>query len=235
MNWYETAFRKDYLDLYYNRDDKAAKGEAEFAARALGLSEHARVLDIACGGGRHARALRDLGHDVVGIDLSAELLAGVDGIACVRGDMRALPFAASFDAATSFFTSFGYFDEDGNRAVLATAADALRPRGAYLLDFLNATLVTSRLVPESEEERGGTVYKVDRRIENGRVLKHVRIESGDGAPAVEYTESVRLYLHNDLVTMMIEAGLSPVASYGDFDGRDFTTDAPRCIVVGKKA
>ena len=28
MNWYETAFRKQYLDLYYHRDDAAAKGEA---------------------------------------------------------------------------------------------------------------------------------------------------------------------------------------------------------------
>jgi SAM-dependent methyltransferase len=152
----------------------------------------------------------------------------------VRADMRRLPFAGSFDAATSFFTSFGYFDEEGNRAVLGTAAEALRPGGAYFLDFMNATLVKTRLVPESEEERDGRTYRVRRRIENGRVLKDVHIES-NGEPAVEYTESVRLYLHNDLQAMLVEAGLSPAASYGDFDGRDFTTDAPRCIVVAKKA
>jgi SAM-dependent methyltransferase len=233
MNWYETAFRKEYLDLYYHRDDAAAKREAEFAAKALGLPEGARVLDIACGGGRHARALQELGYRVVGIDLSADLLAEAEGLPRVRADMRALPFAGSFAAATSFFTSFGYFDEEGNRAVLRTAADALRSGGAYLLDFLNATLVAARLVPESEEDRNGAHYTIRRRIENGRVLKDVRIES-DG-DAVEYTESVRLYLHNDIQAMLVAAGLSPVASYGDFDGRDFTTDAPRCIVVAKKA
>lgn len=233
MNWYETAFRREYLDLYYNRDDKAAKAEAEFAAKALGLREHSRVLDIACGGGRHARALQELGHEVVCLDLSEELLAGADGLPRVRADMRALPFDSSFDAATSFFTSFGYFDEQGNRAVLRTAAEALRDNGAYMLDFLNATLVASNLVPESEEERGGSLYKVKRRIENGRVMKDVRIEGGE--EVVEYTESVRLYLHNEIVALMIEAGLSPVGSYGAFDGRDFTTDAPRCIVVAKKA
>ncbi|MHC4938197.1 MAG: class I SAM-dependent methyltransferase [Planctomycetota bacterium] len=233
MNWYEQAFKKEYLDLYYHRDDKAAKGEAEFAVKALGLPENARILDIACGGGRHARAMQELGYDVVCLDLSEELLAGVGGLPRVRADMRALPFDTSFDAATSFFTSFGYFDEEGNRAVLRTAAEALRPNGAYLLDFLNATLVSNSLVPESEEERGGQTYRITRRIEDGRVMKNVRIEGGD--EVVEYTESVRLYLHNEIIAMMAEAGLSAVASYGDFDGRDFTTDAPRCIVVAKKA
>ena len=72
-----------------------------------------------------------------------------------------------------------------------------------------------------------------RRITNNRVEKDVRIEK-DGK-VVEYTESVRLYLHNDLASMLVEAGLSPVATYGDFDGRDFTTDAPRCIFVARKS
>ena len=73
-NWYETAFRKEYLDLYYNRSDEAAKGEAEFAAKAMGLGEGSAVLDVCCGNGRHARALEELGHHVVGMDLSRELL-----------------------------------------------------------------------------------------------------------------------------------------------------------------
>ncbi|MEM8884715.1 MAG: class I SAM-dependent methyltransferase [Planctomycetota bacterium] len=232
MNWYEEAFRKEYLDLYYHRDEKAAKGEAEFATKAMGLQPGSRVLDIACGGGRHARAMKELGFEVVGLDLSRDLLQEADGILRVRGDMRSLPFSGGFHGATSFFTSFGYFDEAGNQAVLSTAADALRSGGVYLIDYLNATLVQTRLVPESEEERGGLTYKMSRRIEDGRVKKHVRIEGGDEPQ--EYEESVALYLHNDLVALLVEAGLSPVATYGDFDGRDFTTDAPRCIVVAKK-
>ena len=45
---------------------------------------------------------------------------------------------------------------------------------------------------------------------------------------------MRLYIHNELVEMMVQAGLDPVASYGDFDGSDYTTDAPRCIVIARK-
>jgi SAM-dependent methyltransferase len=232
MNWYETAFRKQYLDLYYHRDDAAAKVEAGFAARAMGLREGARVVDVACGAGRHARALGALGLRVIGADLSRDLLAEAAGVARVRADMRALPFAGAFDGATSFFTSFGYFDDEGNRAAMASIAGALRLGGTLLLDFLNAVAVETQLVPESREERDGRKYFIRRRIEDGRVVKDVVIE--EEGLKLSYSESVRLYLHHDLVNLLKEAGLSAVASYGAFDGRDFTTDAPRCILVARK-
>ena len=232
MSWFETAFRKQYLDLYYHRDDEAAKGEAEFAVKALGLREGARVLDVACGAGRHARAMSTHGVRVVGVDLSRDLLAEAEEVVRVRGDMRALPFDGAFDAATSFFTSFGYFDDDGNRAALASIARAIRTGGTFLLDFLNAVVVETGLVPESREERDGRTYNIRRRIEGGRVLKDVTIE--EEGLKLRYSESVRLYSHHELVVLLKGCGLSAVASYGAFDGRDFTTDAPRCILVARK-
>lgn len=38
------------------------------------------VLDVACGAGRHLRWLRGLGHEVVGVDRSAEALAACEGL-----------------------------------------------------------------------------------------------------------------------------------------------------------
>jgi len=233
MSWYETAFRKQYLDLYYHRSDEAAKGEADFAMRVLGLFEGARVLDVACGAGRHARALGARGCRVVGVDLSRDLLREAADVARVRADMRRLPFAGSFDAATSFFTSFGYFDDAGNRATLASIAGAIRPAGVFLLDFMNAIAVERQLVPQSEEERNGRRYHIRRRIEAGRVVKDVQIE--EEGLTLRYSESVRLYQHHDLVGLLSGVGLNPVAAYGAFDGRDFTTDAPRCILVAKRS
>ena len=52
--------------------------------------------------------------------------------------------------------------------------------------------------------------------------------------ALRYTESVRLYLHHDLVRLFADAGLDIAAVYGDFSGADFTTDSPRCILVAQK-
>jgi SAM-dependent methyltransferase len=232
MSWYETAFRKQYLDLYYHRNDEAAKGEAAFALRALGLKGGERVVDVACGAGRHARALGALDVRVIGVDLSRDLLAAATGVARVRADMRALPFLGAFDAATSFFTSFGYFDDRGNEQAMASIAGALRPGGMFLLDFMNAAAVEAHLVPESREEREGRTYNVRRRIDDDRVVKDVVIE--EEGLTLSYSESVRLYNHHELVRLLRGAGLLVVASYGAFDGRDFTTDAPRCILVARK-
>ena len=89
------------------------------------------------------------------------------------------------------------------------------------------------LKPEGTIERDGKTFHLHRRIEDGRVLKEVRFESDAGAKT--YTESVRLYLHQDLVRLLTAAGFDVLAAYGDFDGSDFTTDSPRCILVSRKA
>jgi SAM-dependent methyltransferase len=232
MSWYETAFRKQYLDLYCHRSQEAAQGEAEFAAWTLGLPEGARVLDVACGAGRHARALTEIGHYVVGVDLSRDLLAEARDVTCVRGDMRRLPFHGTFDAATSFFTSFGYFDDAGNRATMESVAAAIRSGGVFFLDFFNAIAVATQLVPASEEQREDRTYRIARRVEDGRVVKDVVIE--EEGLTMSYRESVRLYHHHDLIRLLKAAGLNPLAAYGDYDGGDFTTDAPRCILVARK-
>jgi len=233
VSWYKTAFRGPYLDLYRHRSEEAAVEEAAFAVRAMGLAPDSLLLDLGCGAGRHARAIAAGGLRVVGLDLSRELLAAAEGVARVRADMRRLPLAGVFDAAASFFTSFGYFDDDENRGVLGEVARILRSGGVFFLDFLSAPAVRANLVAESEEEHEGRRYHFRRRIEGGRVLKDVRIV--DEGLTLSYTESVRLYARDDLVRLLAEAGIATVACYGDFDGRDYTTDAPRCILVGRTA
>ena len=240
--WYEAAFRGDYLNVYAHRDDESARAEAAFAARALHLSPHSRVLDLACGAGRRARALAAAGHRVVGIDLSADLLAaavaaggGVRGF--VRGDMRAIPLRGPFDAVTMFFTSFGYFDEAGNDRVLAEVSRVLSPGGRILLDVPNRDVVVAGLVPESEREgEGGSVIRERRHMtpDGRRVTKEVRIFRGEKL-AAEYTESVRLYAPAELAARLARAGLPEEARYGDLAGLPFGAESARLVLVGRRA
>jgi SAM-dependent methyltransferase len=70
----------------------------------LGSLPTGRVLDAACGTGRHTRYLVDLGHEVTGVDASAEMLAVAVGkvpdARFVRGSLEAIPCAAEhFDVA----------------------------------------------------------------------------------------------------------------------------------------
>ncbi|MCX6023761.1 MAG: class I SAM-dependent methyltransferase, partial [Chloroflexi bacterium] len=71
-------------------------------ADLLGDRRPRRVLDCGAGAGRNSRYLGKRGHQVVGVDRSAQMLErsrGVSRSALVRGDLRTLPFAdAAFDA-----------------------------------------------------------------------------------------------------------------------------------------
>ena len=133
--WPELAFSELYSDLYSHRDDESARRETDMLLDLLGCEGSARILDAACGDGRHLASLLSRGLDAFGIDLSPSLLrraAGRGQLAgrLARADMRSIPFVGSFDIVVNMFTSFGYFlrDED-NRAVVLQLAGCLVPEG----------------------------------------------------------------------------------------------------------
>lgn len=106
--------RSDYDSISQYYDDVRGfgldyyRGWVDHIFRHGDLEGRQRVLDVGCGTGRYTTHIQGrLGHPVVGIDLSAGMLAkacakvgGRDDIRLVRGDAQALPFRdASFDAA----------------------------------------------------------------------------------------------------------------------------------------
>ena len=65
------SISKYYHILYQNRDEKEAEFFIENLVQYLNLKKRSKLLDIACGKGRHAKHFNTLGLDVVGIDLSS--------------------------------------------------------------------------------------------------------------------------------------------------------------------
>lgn len=118
-HWTTRYFGRLYAELYSQHllAPKQTRLEAEFARKLLRLNGK-RVLDLACGFGRHARLLARSA-TVVGLDRNREYLAmawdNASGqvrkrLHLLRGDMRDLPLRKeSFDAVLLLFNSFGYF------------------------------------------------------------------------------------------------------------------------------
>ena len=130
--WFEEWFGEEYLHLYPHRNEVDAERAVALLCAVLPWRRGWRVLDVACGAGRHLAALERAGGVPFGFDLSGPLLRRAGEVTrrpLVRADMRALPYrAASMDLTVNLFTSFGYFaaDEEHHDAIGQMLA-TLRP------------------------------------------------------------------------------------------------------------
>ena len=247
--WFKHWFGEEYHDLYPHRDDEDARRAVALIRSVVTWANGDRILDLACGPGRHAAELMRWGGRVIGFDLSRAMLrrarehtrrggggggaGGAGGAArLVRGDMRALPFrAGSFELAVNLFTSFGYFlDDDEHRRVVQQVVAALAPGGHFVLDYLNAEHVR-RTLKLTEQATGGDVV-VTRRIDaaNRFVIKEIELRD-EGR---RFQERVRLYGADELAALLTEAGLRVTARFGDYDGGPAAATAPRVILVAAR-
>ena len=238
--WYVDGFGEHYLELYAHRNEREAELALALLERSGRLAASQRLLDLACGGGRHLAGLGRRGQRAVGLDLSPVLLAAArgrlrPGLALVRGDMRQLPFQADcFDGALSMFTSFGYFREDAeNWQVLAELARVLRPGGWLFFDFLNRRHLEQRLVPHGRRQSEAWVAEEERAIEGERIVKRVtlRPRQGEGEPR-HYEESVRLFSPAELAVGLAGLGFGERLRWGDYRGQPFAAEtSPRLILL----
>lgn len=239
--WFVEAFRSDYVLVYAHRDLHSARREAKYLV-AQGVK--GRVLDLCCGFGRHIVALRERGVDAFGIDLSRELLDQArilpEAEALVgrllRADARRFPVRdASLDGVVSLFSSFGYFGDEGDRAVLAEIARVLRKGGLAVLDLMNPPQVRAKLVLESRRNVGGFDVAESRALADGekRVTKTVRISRPPAKERV-WREEVRMYEPEEIAALLDRAGLEPARAHGDFDASPLSPASPRQIVIARR-
>ena len=159
-------FDQDYLDFHGPRlGDEASDREAALVWELLDVEPDAEVLDLACGHGRIVNRLADHGARVTGLDVTPMFLeraradAAVRGVSVeyVSGDVRTLPWVDHFDAVVSWFTAYGYFDDEQNRAVLSEVHRVLRPGGRFLVELNHKDGLLPTWLPATVERLGEAV------------------------------------------------------------------------------
>ena len=220
-----------------------AAGELDAVLALVGRRPQ-RVLDVACGPGRHAVAAARLGMAVTGVDRSAFLLGhardlgqrhGAD-VEWVHADMRDHVQDPPADLVLNLFTSFGYFDDDAdNERVLANAFRSLRPGGSLVVDVMGKEVLARIFSPSTVLDAGGTLVVQRRRA----VADWTRMENDwtfvrDGA-ARSFEHAHWIYSGRELAAMMGRAGFAEVALFGDFEGAPYGPEARRLVAVARKA
>lgn len=245
-DWYDGFFDDDWLTILGHRSTPDRNtAEVDVVVEVLGLEPGDRVLDLACGLGRHSLELARRGMRVTGLDLSAPSLergraaaadAQVD-VEFVHGDMRELPWSSEFDAVLNLFSSFGYFaTEAEDQRVLEAVAAALRPGGSLLLETLHVFGMARGFQPRSWSELAdGQLLVEDRELDllRGRNNTTWTVVGADG-PRRELRSSFRLYTPAELVRMLESAGLIVEQVWGGFDGGELTLDSYRLALLATR-
>jgi SAM-dependent methyltransferase len=144
-DWTRAVFNRSYVRTEgLALSEKLTKQECAVAITALNLQTSDRILDLACGHGRHSVELAKQGfHCVTGLDFNADAIAQAQEDAAlttaqfVQGDMTKLEYKACFDVVLSFFNSMFYWDDATHLNILRGVHQALVPEGRLLLDSYN--------------------------------------------------------------------------------------------------
>jgi len=244
--WFSELFNADFFLGAPPTSTAHSEREAEFIARSLGVAAGGRLLDLACGHGRHAIPLATRGYDLVGLDLSLDMLKAALGraqkaalaIKFVHGDMRDLNFHQVFDGAYCVDTSFGYFSEPENLMVLRGLNDALKSGGRVLIDVANRDYCLKSVPTRNWWEGDGCLVQEDVEFDyaaSRAVIKRFSVFA-DGTQQ-ESNISVRLYALHELTRMLQVAGFEvrEVSGHRHTPGAFFGAESARLIVVAEKA
>ena len=233
-SWFDTPY---YHILYKERNYREAQIFMDNLTHYLNLPENAKVLDLACGKGRHSIYLNQLGFTVLGADLSENSIAEANKNANKTlhfkvHDMRE-SFEEKFDAIFNLFTSFGYFENDeDNLTTLKAIKESLSDYGFAVIDFMNVVQVIDTLVPEEIKTMEGIDFHIKRYLKDNHIYKEIDFEHNN--QKFHFTEKVKALTLQDFEELMEEAGIYLLDTFGDYKLKKFhKKESERLIMIFK--
>jgi SAM-dependent methyltransferase len=241
---YEAVFEVDDYLYFYSEvlTDQRTEAEVSALVTLLGLDQPLKILDLACGFGRHTNRLAALGHIMTGVDFSQGFLeiARRDALQMrlsvnyQQADMRKITFTDEFDYTLLLFTAFGYFSDAENLQVLQNTCKALVSGGRLVFDVHNRDVFLKTMPPFYVMEKEGNLM-IDRMsfdCLNGRSINK-RIVIRDGVRK-DKPFVIRLYNPNEIQALLFQAGLVLEHLYADWQGSEITPESRRMVVIARK-
>lgn len=233
-SWFDTKY---YHILYKDRDYKEAQVFMDNLTHYLNLPEKAKILDLACGRGRHSVYLNSLGYDVTGADLSENSIKEASKFENTTlhfkvHDMRDV-CDSKYDAIFNLFTSFGYFENDeDNLTTLKAIKNSLSEYGFACIDFMNVDYVIENLVPEEVKTIENIDFHIKRYVKDNHIYKEISFK--DNGEQFHFTEKVQALHLADFEKMMEEAEIYLLDIFGNYKLQPFyKSKSERLIMIFK--
>jgi len=237
-SWYASWFDTPYYHLLYKeRNQTEAQMFMDNLTNYLNIPKGARILDLACGKGRHSRYLNTIGYNVTGVDLSINSIAFAKKFEndTLHFDVHNMckPYNEKFDAIVNLFTSFGYFNkEENNLETIKAIKSDLNETGFGVIDFMNSQQVIESLVPENQKIVDGITFNQKRYVQNGYIIKDISFEAED--KVFSFQERVRAFTLDDFNRFFELADVQLIDVFGDYKLNHFDAkNSERLIMIFK--
>lgn len=235
-DWFASWFDSPYYHLLYkNRDEEEAEKFILSLVKHLELEANAKVLDLACGKGRHAKTLHKAGLNVLGVDLSPNSIASAskhttNGLKFAVHDMRETIPNQKFKTVFNLFTSFGYFDDNSeNLRMLESIHNMLEENGLLVIDFMNASKVIENLVEEEVKIVEQVHFNISRKYDGNHIFKTISFDA-EGINQ-KHTERVQAIKFNDFESLLSLSKFEILRTFGDFDLNSFNEKSSNHLII----
>jgi SAM-dependent methyltransferase len=235
--WFNTIY---YHILYKHRDDNEAVLFINNLINYFKIGSDEKILDLACGKGRHSIYLNQKGFDVEGIDLSEQNIKHAsqyenDRLKFEVKDMRDIYKPNTFNYIFNLFTSFGYFDsKEANLNVIDAAIISLKQNGILLIDFLNPYVVINNLVKSESKTIENIKFNISRSFTKDEfILKQIEVK--DHSQQFKFYEKVKAIRRQDFLNYFDKNGITVLDTFGDYNLNEYVMEkSQRLIFVVKK-
>jgi len=239
--WFQYWFNSPYYHiLYQQRNDAEAEFFIDNLTNFLKPAPDSKMLDIACGKGRHSIYLNKKGFDVTGIDLSAQSIKHAKAfennkLHFLVHDMRRLFYINYFDVALNLFTSFGYFDTEKEHVnALKTFRKCLKAEGLLVIDYFNTEKIIRNLNSCETKSLDGITFNITKNVVEGKIIKKINFE--DKHKTYNFEERVQAFSLEDFQRMLTKAGMIIQNTFGNYELNSFDeSNSDRLILICKKA
>ena len=234
MDWFDSGY---YHILYKHRDYNEARNFIDNIIEYLDLKKGSKILDLACGIGRHSIYLDKIGFKVVGTDKSPNNIKKAK--ASQNQSLNFLQMEMidntnhKYDGIFNLFTSFGYVNHDYNLKTVKNIERQLKDNGTVVVDFMNTLFVKNNLVIEETKVINDLSFKIKRRSDGKFIYKEIKFNDKKD---YFFHEKVMDLSLNDFESYLKRYNLRIIKTFGDYNLNDFDVkNSERLIMVIKKS
>lgn len=226
-DWYKHNWSLDIKNESWVED---TQNQVDFIIMTLGLTGDERILDLACGYGRHALAFARKGYRVIGVDITKVYVedAAEESLNAefIHADIRDISFHNEFDVVLNLADgAIGYLENDEeNLRIFDAVAGALKSGGKHFMDICNAEHA-EHYFPRCGWEIGEKALALSK-FEWDHEARRMLYGGWDipyGQPAVRPEipagDPIRLYSKTELESILKSRNMRIIDTYSDYSGK----------------